>query len=180
MLENEQLIELADEFSRHYCKHRGIESAECEALENVRKRAEAAKEDYKMKRDLMDKPEIGILSSRVLKNRRATAAAKVRDEVFKRELKADVRKFELKCANLSNDLRYKRLQLHRMRQINHKLKVKLRLLQHAKKEDKFSIVQSLEETYEEERRSGFVCPSLFGNATDMVRYGGALPLLSQD
>ena len=180
MLENEKLTELADEFLRDYCKHRGIENAECEALENVRKRAEAAKEDYKMKRDLMDKPEISTLSNRVLKNRRATASAKVRDEVFERELKADVRKFEMKCANLSSDLQSKRLRLHRMRQTNHKLEVKLRLLQHDKKENKFSIVQSLKEAYEEERRSGFVCPSLFGNATDLIRYGGALPLLSQD
>ena len=180
MLENEQLIELADEFLRHYCKHRGIENAECEALENVRKQAEAAKEDYKMKRDLADKPEIGTLPSRVLKNRRATAAAKVRDEVFKRELKADVRRFEMKCVSLFSDLQSKRLQLHRMRQINHKLKVKLRLLQHDKKENKVLIAQSLEERYEEERRSGFVCPSLFGNATDLVRYGGALPLFSQE
>ena len=180
MFENKQLTELADEFLQDYYKHRGIGNVECDALASVRKRAEQAKENYKMKRDARDDPEIRTLSSRILKNRRATAAAKVRDEVYRRELAAHLRKFERKCANLSSDLESKRFLLLQARQRNEELKKRLQSLNCTDKELNVAIVQSLGETYEDRRRAGFVCPSLFGNATDTLRYGGSLPLLNQE
>ena len=179
MSNDDQFIRLADDFLLDYCKHRGIEDAGCEALETVRKRAEIAKEKYKSKRDTIRNPQHLVLSSRILKNRRATAAAKVRDEVYKRELIGDVRKFEMKCASLRSELESKQLQLYQTRQRNHELKTRLELNNIAKKKN-IAIVQSSGVTYEERRRAGFICPSLFGNATDLFRYGGALPLFNQD
>ena len=179
MSNNGELVSLVDEFLRHYYKHRGIEDLASEALETVRKRTEIAKEKYKSKRDTIRKPQARVLSSRILKNRRATAAAKVRDEVYKRKLIADVRKFEMKCASLRWELESKQLQLYQTRQRNHELKTRLELNNIAKKKN-ITIVQSSGLTYEERRRAGFICPSLFGNATDLFRYGGTLPLFNQD
>ncbi len=181
MVTNEQLIEQCNEFLRTYYTLRGIGSVECEALACVRRRAEVAKERYKKARDGVQAKADG--SRRVRKNRRATKAAKVRDEVYKRELAAELRRAELRCAWQCQEIRRKRSALHDARQANHALRKKVALLEQServRKESARLIADNLGETYEERRRAGFVCPSLFGDASDVVRYGGELPRFSEE
>ena len=88
------------------------------SVRNYLIRAEVAKEKHKSKRDTIRKPEHQVLSSRILRNRRATAAAKLRGEVYKREFITNVRKFETKCASLRRELESKRLQVRQTIQKN--------------------------------------------------------------
>ena len=78
------------------------------------------------------------MSSRILKYRRASAAAK---ELCKEELIADLLKFEMKCVSLRRELESKRLQLNQTRQRNHEFKTRLESTNIAKKKN-ITIVQS--------------------------------------
>lgn len=178
-MENDQFAQLSSEFLREYYEERGIKDVESEALDDVRKRAETVKESYKVARDVMEVRIPG--PRRIQNNRRAAAAAKVRDEVYKKELAGDICRYEQKCKQLELEMKRKKEMIEEVKRENDELKERIAQLERNEEKERTAvIVDALGATYEERRRAGFVCPSLFGDELDTVRYGGVLPKCSQD
>ncbi len=181
-MENDRFAQLSAQFLQEYYEERGIERVESEALAEVRLRAERVKESYKVARDGVQVRTPG--PRRIQNNRRAAAAAKVRDEVYKKELENDIWRFEHQCIVMEGEMEEKKTTIEKTQCENEKLRERIAALERQaemrEKEQTAVIVDTMGETYEERRRSGFVCPSLFGDEKDVIRYGGTLPKCSQD